>query len=300
MKKISYVLRIFISAVIVVGVFLYMFDHNNAPLKAGKQKSVLAAVAGEGTKDSPYLIDNAEQFADFRDAVNSGRSFANCYFLQTADLDLQSYSPWIPIGEYQTNELFEGVYDGGGHVIKNLYIDGTNCKSQYVGLFGLLKGTVMNLGIESGLVKGICIGGITSHGVAGYAKIINCFSMADIEAVRRGGGLADDLNGIIINSWFAGEIRGAKEFKGGIASARVAAVYSCFSNTKIYGKDIQDKIVDSETLPREIIFSEVFAQKLNNAINNNVNDVFFLLKVDIGSDDLIKWKFKDGKICYDL
>lgn len=44
----------------------------------------------------------------------------------------------------EIHEQFEGEYNGGGHIVYNLYIDNT-AKSQ--GFFGLNRGTIQNLGV---------------------------------------------------------------------------------------------------------------------------------------------------------
>lgn len=184
---------------------------------------------GEGTQTSPYLIDSLETLVSFRDSVNSGNSFENCYILQTKDIDMNPIDNWEPIGVYDSGCYFLGNYDGGGHVVQNLYITRTdNC-----GFFGALGGSVTNFGIESGEISGSCVGGIASHSTGDRAEITNCYNKADVVGTSRAGGIADNFNGIIINCWATGAVEA--EESGGIVSYDSAKMIEfCY-----YGKDTE-------------------------------------------------------------
>lgn len=151
-------------------------------------QSEAAELQGKGTEDNPYLISSVNDLVSFRDMVNEGEAFENCYFLQTQDLDLGEIDNWIPIGIMGTDLYFEGVYDGGGHAIVNLFID----REDNCGFFGLLEGEIKNLGIESGCIVGSCVGSLASHGGVG-AKITNCYNKATVIGSGRAGGIADNF-----------------------------------------------------------------------------------------------------------
>jgi len=123
------------------------------------------------------------------------------YYL-TADIDLQG-EDWIPIGD-QIN-LFRGMFDGQGFVIKNMTIDGSfgsHNNPGFVGLFGCVGdgGAILNVGVENGRIttrndgdyKGNTVGGIT--GRVDSATIYNCFFSGSIIAEGTGCGL--DVGGI--------------------------------------------------------------------------------------------------------
>lgn len=94
-----------------------------------------------------YIRDLGE-LTTFRDNVNNGQSYKGCVVMQVNDIDLEgsSSNTWIPIGKDEDGNTrpFEGEYNGGGHIVYNLYIDNT-AKSQ--GFFGLNRGTIQNLGV---------------------------------------------------------------------------------------------------------------------------------------------------------
>ena len=126
--------------------------------------------SGEGTESNPYLIESAEQLAFLSYMVNKGLVTTDLNFKLTTDIDLNGSEdlPWVPIGlgdrwfsEDGCERLIDpsyapvyfcGHFDGDGHSIYNLYVDG----GTYVGLFGLVSGQgslIENLNIENGYVK---------------------------------------------------------------------------------------------------------------------------------------------------
>lgn len=159
-------------------------------------------LSGEGTKNKPYLIDSAEALCKFRDHVNSGYAYTFEYVRQTVDIDLSHVENWQPIGIADSGNYFEGYYDGAGHCLRNLTVYDPN---GFVGLFGCLSGTVVNLGIESGSITGLCIGSIAAVSGVSESRIINCYNKASLHAYRAGG-IADHFGGTIYNCANFGEI----------------------------------------------------------------------------------------------
>jgi len=80
---------------------------------------------GSGTEQDPYLIETAEHLAYLSEMVSAGISnFSNIHFKQMTDLDLNNLA-WTPIGT-SSSYPFSGNYDGGGCIIKNIYITSAN------------------------------------------------------------------------------------------------------------------------------------------------------------------------------
>ena len=103
--------------------------------------------------DEPQEITSLQDLKDFRDAVNSGNLYkgsSNQMVTLTIDLDLSSIDNWTPIGT--SVYPFFGIFDGGGHVIKNLNVSGS---SNYNGLFGYAqKATIYNMHLQNPTVSG--------------------------------------------------------------------------------------------------------------------------------------------------
>lgn len=199
------------------------------PLAIKEDIAVMEAIdyfQGSGTEEAPYLITSTEELEKLGELVNTGKEFRGIYFKQIMDLDLGS-DTFIPIGQFHSNQYFYGIYDGAGHTIRNLNIEGHKMEHSNVALFGQLGGTVKNLGIESGLIQGFCIGSIASHSVGNEAKIINCYNKATLKASGRAGGIADNFSrGQIINCWNEGSLEAPET--GGISSYNASTIYNSY------------------------------------------------------------------------
>jgi len=112
--------------------------------------SVMAQFSGSGTSSDPYLISSESDLYNFVNAVNSGSTFSGKYFMQTADIDLvepQYFSNgFTPVGGYSGSTPFSGTYDGGGHSISKMTING----SENVAMFSNVQnGCIKNLNLEN-------------------------------------------------------------------------------------------------------------------------------------------------------
>ena len=103
--------------------------------------------------DEPQEITSLQDLKDFRDAVNSGNKYKgsnNKMVTLTTDLDLSSIDNWTPIGT--SVHPFDGIFNGGGHVIKNLNVSGSSNNN---GLFGYAnKATIYNMHLLNPTVSG--------------------------------------------------------------------------------------------------------------------------------------------------
>lgn len=222
---------------------------------------------GEGTQESPYLISSLEDLEEFRDLVNSGRSFYGEYVRQTADIDLSDCGSWEPIGIFDSGKLFEGNYNGDGYRITGLYINSPN---ENVGFFGQLAGTVENIAIIDCDIRGNCVGGIASHGV--NASIINCIVTGSLKGNTRAGGIADNLGGSIINCVSDVKLQG--DVTAGISGYYTNTVTNCYSAV---GNDVS---VDDG-----LFFTEDSVEELNDYLKE--------LQLEDDGELLNEWEFKN-------
>ena len=84
-----------------------------------KASQIEFALDGEGTYEDPYRIENAADLLHFAELVSDGVTFKGQYVEQTADIDLDGQN-MQPIGDVENEHCFYGVYNGAGHVIRNL------------------------------------------------------------------------------------------------------------------------------------------------------------------------------------
>lgn len=120
---------------------------------------------GFGIKTNPYLIEDVEDLKLLAKKVNSGETYTNKYFKQTANIDLENEPNWTPIGgtviEHPSTweiSVFKGNYDGDGYKITNLT---TTEDSNHVGLFGKVEdATIQNCNITGNVNGYNYVGGI--------------------------------------------------------------------------------------------------------------------------------------------
>ena len=200
--------------------------------------------SGEGTESNPYLIESAEQLAFLSYMVNKGLVTTDLNFKLTTDIDLNGSEdlPWVPIGlgdrwfsedgcerlidPSYTPVYFCGHFDGNGHSIYNLYVDG----GTYVGLFGLVSGQgslIENLNIENGYVNGTYSGGIIGQ-CTGAVDILNCLNNAEIVGIEAAGGIVGQGGNVIRNCSNSGHIV-SSSYAGGIAGSLAKELYECFN-----------------------------------------------------------------------
>ena len=115
---------------------------------------VYAYSGGSGTEAEPYQIANA---ADLLELAGDANDYDKCFIL-VSDINLAGYSftnaviaPDISWDYDFQGPVFEGVFDGDGHVITNLTIDPNTGYYFCVALFGRTgtNGVIKNLGIEN-------------------------------------------------------------------------------------------------------------------------------------------------------
>jgi len=208
--------------------------------------------ASAGRFGNPYAVSTAQQLADLAYFVNSGYSaYSTSYFRLTADIVLNgsvlkpdgsldagsSPTAWTPIGVRgsQNYGYFSGYFDGNGHSVRGVYIDGG---SDDQGLFGYVKdGTITNLTLEDSYIRGDeNVGGIvgsTENQKYSLTTVRNCTSAATVVGARQVGGIVGSDAGnydVVDQCTFLGLAEGVStgENIGGIVgSASGTSVTSC-------------------------------------------------------------------------
>jgi len=254
---------------------------------------------GNGTASSTYLISDVADLAKLATDVNGGRVYINTYFRLTTDIDLAGVggsSGWIPIGN-NTNS-FSGIFDGDGHIIKNININRPSM--DYVGLFGCIDyGTVKNLGIASGIIRSNnsvgsvvgfsfvgavenCYNNSTINGVnlvggvvgySYYGTVENCYNTGTINGDNNGTGGVVGLNGFgtVKNCYNTGTISGKYIYAGGIAGMSIGTVENCYNTGTIKGISEVGGIVGYSTYYFEgIAIDDDYYSIITNCYNTGV------------------------------
>ena len=142
---------------------------------------------GGGTQEDPWVIRDAYDLLALAENVNSGNSYAGCWFSLAGDIDLsgvcgQYLGSWVPIGR-GADITFKGTFDGGGNTVKNLYIDSSE---EYRGLFGHSTGVIKDLAVSGSVTGGNFTGGLAARS---DGTVTNCSFSGTVNGSSYVGGL---------------------------------------------------------------------------------------------------------------
>ncbi len=194
---------------------------------------------GTGEPNNPYQISSADDLLTM--AVNID-DYNSCFIL-TADINLG------PSGTFTTaviapqgGGIFNGVFDGAGHKITNLTINGGS--NSYIGLFGYIGSNcqIKNLCLENRSVKGSsCIGGLAGQN---YGYISNCCSKGTVTNGSVIGGLAGDNYGTISNCYSTGT-NASGYWAGGLVGRNYGTISDCNSTNAVTNGEVVGGLVAS-------------------------------------------------------
>lgn len=160
-----------------------------------------------------YEISNGKELRYISRYVNKGNNSISIRLTQ--DIDMEGIS-MMPIGKYYDDVnyptvCFKGVFDGQGHIIRNLTIA---CDDpQETGLFGRVHegGTIRNLGIVNADISNEC--GIRTGVLAGEihaCTVTNCFTAGNITIntshVQKAGLSAEAAASTLVNCYTTYEV----------------------------------------------------------------------------------------------
>lgn len=232
---------------------------------------------GDGSSESPFLIATAEELKWYANYVNgeSGDNVVHttaCAKLMN-NIDLSSVcgegiGNWTPIAKYgiytyNGEHHFDGVFDGNGHTISNLYINDKNGSN--LGLLGYVnpttkKTSVKNLKMANVQIVGktdiaaVCTSGfnatfenieVISGSIAGFSDIYgisgcrgsakNCINRADVTASRYNvAGVISTIQDEASNCSNYGKITTGTGWAGGIAGGSDG--FTTIQNCANYGE----------------------------------------------------------------
>ncbi len=234
---------------------------------------------GDGSSESPFLIATAEELKWYANYVNgeSGdnvvHTTACAQLVNNIDLSTvcgEGIGNWTPIAKYgiytyNGEHHFDGVFDGNGHTISNLYINDKNGSN--LGLLGYVnpttkKTSVKNLKMANVQIVGktdiaaVCTSGfnatfenieVISGSIAGLSDIYgisgcrgsakNCINRADVTASRYNvAGVISTIQDEASNCSNYGKITTGTGWAGGIAggSDGLTTIQNCANYGEIH------------------------------------------------------------------
>ena len=203
----------------------------------------LGGAGQDGTAANPWVISNLADFQAF--CSNSG--YWDDHTRLDSDLDLSLFGTFsqAPIaGDTDTDSSFDGTvfsgnFNGNGHTISNLTVNGPH----YCGLFGKLAGAaeVRNLGLVNVSITSTrdLIGGLVgvNEGTISY-----CYSSGSVNGDSKVGGLAGTNTGNIFDSYSTGTVEG-DDYTGGLIGWNEGTVMKSYSTAAVNGENYTGGLV---------------------------------------------------------
>ena len=276
-------------------VFFYNDQYTNNP------GGTFFAFSGQGLKDNPFLINNKadlDKLAELADYCNKGNNSNAIYFLQTADIDLNG-GGLTPVGDDtgmslesgpyewynhpdtdprgESAHVFGGIYDGGGHTIRN-----GNISSNFIlGIFGTVTGTVTRLCVENTTFKAnkdhARLGAIAGY-LRGNGTITNCIVKGCSMNYNGKYGIA---GGVVADLYDQSSIRSCLVLNTSLSASRTGSIISdsksgteisrCYTDGAVLTSSNSNANVEPTSLPKvstESLKSGEICHKLNGGINH--------------------------------
>lgn len=227
--------------------------------------------SGQGTAESPFLINNKEELlvlAEYLNDLTLTEIFNSYSYLQTNDIDLSNYD-WTPISKNQAT-AFSGIYDGGCHRIINLSSD----RNDMSGFFGYVSGgTIKNLVIENGMINSNYAeaGGIAAI-VDKKSAIHNCGYIGTVTG-HCSGGLVGTINndGSLIGCYQNGQVKG-EMYAGGLVGKTLNGnilMQNCYHGEGIVTGEQSGGLIGNVDTTAQIVNSFYLKTVCDCAVNND-------------------------------
>ncbi len=197
---------------------------------------------GTGEPNDPYQIATAEQLI----AIGSDPNLLDKHFVLVADIDLDPNLPGRKVFDkavigsatltvsrvsHFVGTPFTGVFDGRGHTVSNLMINGENC----VGFCGLLErgGEVRDMALVNLNIAGSAeVGGLVGCNLGG--RVIRSRSGGMVRGNVHVAGLAGYNDGLLTCCHSTGAVTGGFDV-GGLAGFNRGDMSRCYSTGPVNG-----------------------------------------------------------------
>lgn len=137
--------------------------------------------------DGVYQLSTATHAANFAEGLNSGTIDNTCSVVLVNDLDLASIEKWVAIGT--DSKKFMGTFDGQGHRILNMHIDGSKKEQGFFGVVGpgaLIQNTIIDASCVIVSTDGQCmsafVGCVNNDGTITFK---NCGNEANVVGTKQ-------------------------------------------------------------------------------------------------------------------
>ena len=206
-------------------------NNGNYPYIKCATVSPKTQINGNGSKSSPYIIENEEQLI----ALVNGElpKSSGVYYELGNDISVTARH-WTPIGSNGTDS-FAGIFDGKGYTISGVSL--SNSEYSYIGLFGENTGTIKNLNVSVSIEGVYFVGGIAG---SNSGTIDNCSvsgTVSGVDSCQNTGGLVGRNSGIVSNSNSSAIVTSTYQSAGGLVGYNEGTVTFSYATGNVSGKD---------------------------------------------------------------
>ena len=130
--------------------------------------------------EDSFSISTPAQLAGVAYLVKTGRTFEGKTVTLSGNIDLDGLK-WEPIGKANLQQIFKGVFDGGGYEIHNLHSEVISTGEAYSGLFGAIyqaRVTRVVLAEDCEIRTSYYGGGVVAY--AQESEIVSCENRASV------------------------------------------------------------------------------------------------------------------------
>lgn len=200
----------------------------------------------KGDNQAVIEIGTAEELSEFRDRVNAGEQAIDAVL--TADIDLSSVcgegiGNWVPIASEDGHfgGSYNGVFDGAGHVIRGLYMEGEG--ADYAALFLKLgyTGIIKDLGIEDAFLDSndqAAVLVLENEGI-----IENCYASETSVKGRDAYGLIGTCTeeSVVKNCYNRGTVQGENHACGVVGDCYGGEISGCYNEGEVLAEGKQGR-----------------------------------------------------------
>ncbi|MBE0534168.1 MAG: hypothetical protein IH624_00765 [Phycisphaerae bacterium] len=199
-------------------------------------------LSGLGTPEEPWIIESKDDLL----LVFSGTFFWNKHYRLGAEVDLSGTVYARALMGYDKDNPFTGSFDGNGHIIQNLTIEGVAC----LGLFGYVgqNALITSTGLENASIAGTgnYVGGLVGYNDRG--TVTACYTVGHFSGKGSVGGLVGgNYYGAMTTCYATGNVSGSSSVGGLVGSNYYGTMSSCYMTGSVSGSSSVGGLVGSNT-----------------------------------------------------
>jgi Secretion system C-terminal sorting domain/The GLUG motif len=233
--------------------------------------------AGDGSSGNPYQISSLANLNWIADSADFKGDWSGKYFIQTQDINASATSGAGYNGGngFKSILIFDGSYDGQGHIVDSLYMNNSNPGGYDQALFGVLEAedTIKNLGVTNVNITGYdfvaaLIAETGYNGGSSGSVILNCYSTGKISATYGdAGGLVGGNYDTIGTSYSTCAVTGGSNYSfGGLVGYNLGGtIQNCYATGEATGSNAVGGLVG------------------NNSASSTITNCYSLGKIASGS-----------------